>query len=153
MDNESEPCSSKNDEPKEDSEPRSCKTDGAKEGKKKSARQLAKGNERRKYKKKLGLGNKSRMFGNEESEELLHESTREKKLFTCKECGRQMSKSADFEQHEKTHLGVKDFTCYECGKTFLGNYKMIRHQKTHLRQQSYSVKSISIQEKVTLKKL
>ncbi|XP_073443106.1 uncharacterized protein [Dendrobates tinctorius] len=109
------------------SEPCSAKNDEPN----KSARLVAKRNVRGKHRHK-------------ESKKLLQESTREKKRFSCKECGLQMSESSVFEQHLKTHQGIKDFTCYECGKKFLLKKNVIRHQKTHLVKQSVGVKSIPI---------
>lgn len=123
MDAESQPHSSETDEPKEDSN---------------TSAKIAKGNASKKHKKKRGASNKHRKHG---SEELLQERIVEKKLISCKECGRQFSRLDNLERHQKIHLGIgASVTCYECGKQFKDTFALKVHQKTHERK-SYGVRT------------
>ncbi|KAM4034654.1 uncharacterized protein ACNLHF_021321 [Anomaloglossus baeobatrachus] len=56
---------------------------------------------------------------------------KEKKTFSCKECGKCFTKKSHLVVHQTVHNGGKEYTCSECGKCFSEIFKLVKHQRVH----------------------
>jgi len=54
-----------------------------------------------------------------------------KEMYSCEECGKQMKRRCDFEDHMRTHTGERRYRCDQCGKGFMRNYGLKRHMISH----------------------
>ncbi|XP_077112979.1 uncharacterized protein LOC143768174 [Ranitomeya variabilis] len=67
-----------------------------------------------------------------------HEMThKEKKPFSCSECGARFIYQSKLIEHERSHTGEKPFSCLECGKCFMRKSHLVVHQKRHTEGKPY----------------
>ena len=64
----------------------------------------------------------------------VEEDGRLKKVFICKydNCHKKFSKTWNFLDHAKAHVGLKPFRCEYCSKTFTQKGNMQKHMRKHL---------------------
>ncbi|XP_069605805.1 oocyte zinc finger protein XlCOF22-like isoform X2 [Ranitomeya imitator] len=63
---------------------------------------------------------------------------KEKKSFSCSECGKCFILKSVFVRHHSTHTGEKPFSCSECGKCFNQKGNLVSHQRTHTGEKPFS---------------
>ncbi|XP_069604887.1 oocyte zinc finger protein XlCOF22-like isoform X2 [Ranitomeya imitator] len=63
---------------------------------------------------------------------------KEKKSFSCSECGKCFIKKSHFVTHQRIHTGEKPFSCSECGKCFAHKGNLVAHQITHTGEKPFS---------------
>ncbi|XP_068112185.1 zinc finger protein 551-like [Hyperolius riggenbachi] len=61
-----------------------------------------------------------------------------KKVFTCEECGKTLTRKENLISHKRIHSGEKPFSCSECGKTFKKNSHLFKHRQIHTGQKPFS---------------
>ncbi|XP_077321571.1 uncharacterized protein LOC143955386 [Lithobates pipiens] len=62
---------------------------------------------------------------------------RNKKRFSCPECGKSFTTKAYFAIHKRIHDGPRPFTCLECGRSFISKSYFLRHQRYHSELRPY----------------
>ncbi|XP_069837201.1 zinc finger protein 420-like isoform X2 [Dendropsophus ebraccatus] len=63
---------------------------------------------------------------------------KEKRPFSCSECGKLFIQKAYLIKHQKIHTGEKPFLCSECGKCFMLKDHLERHQRIHTGEKPFS---------------
>ncbi|KAH0630372.1 hypothetical protein JD844_013336, partial [Phrynosoma platyrhinos] len=58
-------------------------------------------------------------------------STKQKKSYPCKDCGKNLSSKSAIINHQMIHTDKKPHDCYECGKRFRYRSALAVHQKIH----------------------
>ncbi|XP_061573599.1 zinc finger protein 37-like [Cololabis saira] len=64
-----------------------------------------------------------------------------KKVFSCRTCGKEFSKSCNLMDHIKIHTGKRPHLCNTCGKTFTQSSLLKRHIATHTGEKPYICKT------------
>ncbi len=57
--------------------------------------------------------------------------TRDKKSFTCTQCGQSFTYNQSLRRHMRIHTGEKPFTCDQCGKSFTQSSNLQSHMRIH----------------------
>ncbi|XP_077111895.1 oocyte zinc finger protein XlCOF7.1-like [Ranitomeya variabilis] len=72
------------------------------------------------------------------SQNIKHEIHKEKKSFSCSECGARFNCQSKLIGHERIHTGERPFSCLECGKCFSLKANLVDHQKIHTGEKPFS---------------
>ncbi len=62
---------------------------------------------------------------------------RDKKSFSCAQCGKSFTNKHNIEVHMRIHTGEKPFTCDQCGKSFTQQGNLKNHMIIHTGEKVY----------------
>ncbi|XP_073416513.1 uncharacterized protein [Dendrobates tinctorius] len=93
---------------------------------------------KRKEKKSYSCSECGKCF-TKKSQFIIHERIHTgEKPYSCSECGKSFTDKGDLISHEKIHTGNKPFSCSECGKSFPDKSKYVRHKRSHTGEKPFS---------------
>ncbi|XP_044146388.1 gastrula zinc finger protein XlCGF57.1-like [Bufo gargarizans] len=71
-------------------------------------------------------------------ERLDERNCRDKKSFSCSECGKSFTSKVNLVGHQRSHTGEKPYSCSECGKCFSHKSVLVTHLRIHTMGKPFS---------------